>query len=142
MKYFYIEPEVAGGLGKNTIMNHNTHPPIVSKLHYQFDGWLGDVILESFPCFIVTEEAKGKLESVNATGIRFAEVEVTTSEQFQDLYPNHKLPKFVWLQIEGKAGDDDFGIDKEKRLVISGRVLKILKGIGVSHALITCDLPN
>lgn len=45
MKYFYIEPEVAGGLGRNTVMNRAVHPPVVSKLHYHFDGWLGDVLL-------------------------------------------------------------------------------------------------
>lgn len=74
MKFFLVEPEVAGGLGKYTIMDRNTHPPIVSKLHYQFDGWLGDVLLESFPCFIVTEAAKLKLQAVGATGIRFDEL--------------------------------------------------------------------
>ena len=36
MKYFYIQPEVAGGLGKNTVMDRSVHPPIVSRLHYEF----------------------------------------------------------------------------------------------------------
>jgi hypothetical protein len=136
MKYFFIEPEVAGGLGKKTIMDRSVHPPIVSKLHYQFDGWLGDVLLESFPCFIVTEAAKKKLQSVGATGIKFDEVEVTTSEQFQEIYPNRQLPKFEWLQIEGKPGKDDFGIAQDGRLVISQQMLEELRGLGISHAII------
>jgi hypothetical protein len=137
MKYFYIEPEVAGGLGHNVVMDRSVHPPIVSGLHYEFDGWLGDVLLESFPCFIVTEGAKKDLQSVGLTGLRFDEVEVTTSEFFQERYPNRQLPKFVWLQIVGKPGQDDFGIAKDLRLVISERALEVLRGLGISNALIT-----
>jgi hypothetical protein len=92
MKYFYIEPEVAGGLGKNTVMDRSIHPPIVTKLHYHFDGWLGDVLLESFPCFVITDFAKRKIQSGELTGARFDEVEVTTSEQFHELYPAKQLP--------------------------------------------------
>ena len=31
-KFFFIEPEVAGGLGEHTVMNQSTHPPKVSRL--------------------------------------------------------------------------------------------------------------
>jgi hypothetical protein len=64
---------------------------VVRKLHYVFDGWGGDALLESFPCFIVTVEARRKLQSNRLTGIRFDEVEVTTSEFFQDRYLNQQL---------------------------------------------------
>ena len=137
MKYFYIEPEVAGGLGENTVLDTSVHPPIVSRLHYEFDGWLGDVLLETFPCFIVTKDAKRKLQSIGATGITFDDVEITTSALFQGLYPNRQLPEFFWLQIEGKPGHDDFGIDHDLRLVISERALEVLRGLGISNALVT-----
>jgi hypothetical protein len=137
MKYFYIEPEVAGGLGENTVMDPSEHPPKVSRLNYEFDGWLGDALLESFPCFIITEEAKGKLQSAGFTGIRFDEVEVTTSGFFQDVHPNRHLPRFAWLQIVGKPGRDDFGIASDLRLVVSERALNVLEGLGISNALVT-----
>jgi hypothetical protein len=137
MKYFLIQPEVAGGLGENTVMDSSVHPPIVSRLHYKFDGWLGDVLLRSFPCLIVTEGAKRKLQSFGLTGMRFDKVEVTTSELFQELYPNRQLPKFVWLQIDGRPGHDDFGFAQNARFVISGRALEVLRGLGISNALIT-----
>ena len=137
MKYFYIEPEVAGGLGENTAMDRSVHPPIVSRLHYEFDGWLGEALLTSFPCFIVTEGAESKLQSIGATGIRFDKVEVTTSEEFQDFHPNRQLPKFVWLQVVGRPGRDDFGVAKNHRLVVSERALKVLEGLGISNALVT-----
>ena len=79
MKYFYIQPEVAGGFGENTVLDTSVHPPIVSRLHYELDGWLGDVLLETFPCFIITKDAKTKLQSIGATGIRLDDVEITTS---------------------------------------------------------------
>ncbi len=130
-------PEVAGGLGTKTRMAGGVHPPIVSRLHYEFDGWLGDVLLETFPCFIVTKDAKRKLQSIGATGIRFDEVEVTTSEMFRGLYPNRQLPEFFWLQIQGKPGQDDFGIADDLRLVISERALEALRELGISNALVT-----
>ena len=74
---------------------------------------------------------------MGATGIRFDEVEVTTSKLFQELYPNRQLPKFVWLQIKGRPGRDDFGIGLDPGLVISERALKVLEGIGISNALVT-----
>ncbi len=118
-------------------MDRSVHPPIVSKLHYEFDGWPDDALLTSFPCFIVTETAKKKLQSVGPTGIRFDEVEVTTSGFFQDCYPNRQLPKFVWLQVVGIPGEDDFGIAQNHRLVVSERALKVLEGLGISNALVT-----
>jgi hypothetical protein len=139
MKYYVIEPEVAGGWGNNTIVaDRNVHPPRVSRLHYQFDGWLGDVLLESSPCYVVTEEAKRSIEAIGTTGAKFDEVEISTSEQFNDLYPDRRLPRFAWLQVEGKAGQDDFGIAPapDFRLVISQRILDLLRPLGIANALV------
>jgi hypothetical protein len=136
MKYFYIEPEVAGGLGKNTVMNRAVNPPVVSKLHYHVDGWLGDVLLESLPSFIVTEGAKQQLQTIGATGARFDDVEVTTSDQFRQLYPNRQLPKFVWLRVEGQPGRDDLGTAPDGRLVASERALELLRKLGIANALV------
>jgi len=137
MKYLYIQPEVAGGLGENTVMDRSVHPPIVTRLHYKFDGWLGDVLLRSFPCLIVTKGAKERLQSAGLTGIAFDKVEVTTSELFQEIYLDRKLPEFVWLKIVGKPGQNDFGFVGNARLVISERALKALEGLGISNALVT-----
>src|SRR5260370_37886947 len=128
MRYFYIEPEVAGSSeGDNSVMDRSVHPPIVSRLHYEIAGWDGDVLLESFPAFIVTEDAMNNLmESGATTGARFADVEITTTYPFRELYPDTKLPKFVWLQVTGRAGHDDFGLAADLRLVISERALDVL----------------
>ena len=40
MKYYVLEPEVAGGLGENSIVDHSVVPFQVTRLHYEFEGWL------------------------------------------------------------------------------------------------------
>ena len=138
MRYFYIEPEVAGSSeGPKSVMDRSVHPPIVSRLHYVFSGWSGDVLLTSFPCFIVTENAMNKLmESGARTGARFADVKTTTTYPFREFYPDTKLPKFMWLQVTGRAGHDDFGLAADHRMVISERALDVLKGLQLTDAVI------
>jgi hypothetical protein len=136
MKYFYLEPEVAGGLGPGTVMDSSAHPPKISKLNYQFDDWLGDVLLEAFPCFIITKEGRRIIEGQRFTGICFDDVEITTSDLFQDLFPDGPLPEFNWLKVLGHAAQDDFGISIDHRLVVSERVLKTLNKLGISNALV------
>jgi hypothetical protein len=138
MKYYYVEPEVAGGWGQNTIFDRTPgRPTVVHKLHYEFQGWFGDELLESTPCFIVSERMAQSIEGAHLTGAGFDEVEVTKSEHFRELYPRRQLPRFVWLRVEGKAGLDDFGIAQDARLVVSEKTLGILRELEFSHALVT-----
>jgi hypothetical protein len=134
MRYFYLEPEVAGGLGEHTVMNVKVHPPLVSRLHYSFDGWLGGAILTSFPCYIVTIPAQRALSALGATGMTFDQVEVSRSGLFEDMHPGRQLPEFVWLKVNGKPGKDDFGMAPDHRLVVSQRVLELFKELGLGDA--------
>jgi hypothetical protein len=99
--YFSLEPEVAGSLGKNTVIDTEVHPPSVKHLHYELDGWLGDDLLESFPCYIATDRFRCAILDVAGTGYSFAEVEISISDQFHELYPSRELPVFWWLKISG-----------------------------------------
>lgn len=134
MKYFTLEPEVAGGFGPNSILNTSVRPPSVTKFHYEFDVWLGDPLLEAVGCFIATEALKERIQAMNATGVSFSTVEVSKSIQFKDLYPNCQLPKFVWLQVTGRPGIDDFGLSSKHSLVVSEKIRNALKAAGMSHA--------
>jgi len=136
MKYFYIKPDVAGGIGRGTIMDTSVHPPVVSKLIYQMEGWFGDVIITTFPCFLVVSEVKQALQNIGFSGASFAHVEITKSDDFLELQPNIELPQFVWLKVSGKAGHDDFGIARDLRLVISARVLDMLEAFGIPSATV------
>lgn len=126
MDYYVVAPEVAGGLGANTVLDRSTHPPLVSRLHYEFDGWLGDELLETFPCFIVSERIRDLILRSGFTGAEFAPVEMSTSSTFGELCPNRVIPAFVWLKLTGAPGIDDFGLSENHRLVVSKRVLLAL----------------
>lgn len=136
MKCYKIEPEVAGGTGRNTIMNTKVHPPDVSSLHYEFYGWLGDALLTSFPCYIVTKELAVAMESAHLTGFKFDQVQITKSGEFEDLYPNRQLPEFLWLRVFGRPGIDDFGLIKPARLIVSERALALLTSFGIANAIV------
>lgn len=136
MPYFIVEPEVAGGLGDRTEMDRSVHPPVVTRLHYQFDGWLGDALVESFPAFIVTEAASEALIAAGLTGVEFSEAEIATTETFREFYPGRDLPSFVWLKPVGQAARDDFGTAADGRLVVSQRALDVLRECGLDHAVV------
>jgi hypothetical protein len=131
-KYYVLEPEVAGGLGVNTITDRSVHPRRVSRLHYHFEGWLGDELLESFPCYILTENLARQIEGAGLKGAVFDELEVTVSEEFRERYPGRPLPRFLWLKPIGVAGEDDFGVGPDHRMVVSDRALQLILATGPS----------
>lgn len=131
-----IEPEVAGGLGKETQLDNTVHPPLVRKLHLEFDGWLGDDILESFPCFLVTETLKKEIEKEKLTGITFDFVLITKSPNFIELYPNKLLPMFYWAKINGQFARDDFFLGTDYRLIISENAYGLIRHFKIENALI------
>jgi hypothetical protein len=132
-KFYVLEPEVSGGWGEHTVSAREPgQHPRVHRLHYKFDGWLGDELLETTPCYIVTERLADDIRRAGLTGAAFDEVEVSTSEQFEDLHPDRKLPAFVWLKVNGAPAADDFGVTPDLMLVVSERALKLLRN-AVSH---------
>ena len=136
MKYYVLEPEIAGGLGENALVDASIRPPCVQRFHYQFDGWLGDPLLETVALFIVTTALKEKIETIQATGVIFGAVEVSKSGEFEEMFPHCNLPQFAWLQVCGNAGHEDFGLSSECRLVVSQRILDLLQAEGLQH----CDI--
>lgn len=145
MRFFTIEPEVAGGWGENVVVDTSTHPPRVDKLHYEIDDWFGDCLVTAFPCLVATEAAASALRDMGATGIEFADVEISTSLVYAQLYenknPERELPKFVWLRVVGAAGEADVGTYYKRventavfRFVISERALEVLRPLGLNNA--------
>ena len=130
----YIEPEVSGGLGNDTIIDSTVHPPIIHRLHYEFAGWLEDDIIESFPCFLVTESLRIAFEKEKLNGFTFEDVKTSKSEDFEELYPNKTLPKFYWIKIDGTAGINDLGISTDFRLVVSSKTFRVLKSFNINNA--------
>ena len=129
----YIEPEVAGGLGVETEMDFTAAPSVV-YLHYEFQGWLGNDILECYPCFIVTDALKEAILKATLTGVDFHFVKVTTSYEFRQLYPDRVLPGFNWMKISGKEGEDDFSLSSEFVLIVSEKAYNLLSLFNISAA--------
>jgi hypothetical protein len=137
MIYYALEPEAPGGFGpKSVFIDVTARPPIIIKFNYEFDIWPRDPLVEAVACYIVTESLKEQIAALHPTGVSFGPVEISTSGQFEDHYPKHELPKYVWLQVTGNAGQDDFGLSKTHSLVVSDRILKVLKEAGMSHSAI------
>jgi hypothetical protein len=97
-----------------------------------FDGWLGDSLVESFPCYVVTEALADRL-AATFSGFALDDVETSASEQFRELHPRGVLPKFRWLRVTGIAGVDDFGMASDHRLVVSQRALDLVRASGAAH---------
>jgi hypothetical protein len=126
--FYQVGPEVAGGWGEGTIADTTVHPPVVHRLHYRFDGWLGDELLESFPCYIVTRGLAERLAESDLNGFELRPVEVSRSPMFEEQHPGRPLPPFKWLWVTGRAGAHDFGLAGGSRLVVSDRARDLLMG--------------
>jgi hypothetical protein len=137
MKYYLLEPEVAGALGDDSMIDDSVHPNVVSRLQYEIYGWLGDDIVESTPCFIVTERLSKLLAESNLSGFRLADVDITLNEQAEELEGGPiELPPFRWLQLVGRPKVDDFGPNEQGSLVASEDALALLRQVNLNH----CDI--
>jgi hypothetical protein len=149
MPLYLLEPEVAGGLGEKTIFYDETYKngvKLISYLHYEFEGWLGDELLEATPSFIVTQELANSIQYSQLNGYIFGKVETTESDLFQELYPNKLLPKFKRLIPKGKVfinndtynnwSQEDFCLSQNLELVVSPQAFKVIN----SHILKHCNV--
>lgn len=132
--FWNLEPEVACELGEGSDVDTSVHPPSVSSLEVRFVGWLGDELLETFPCYVVTDSLARDLASAKLTGFELDRLSVVTSDEFDEIYRGPPLPEFRWLKVTGRAGLDDFGLSERHTLVVSERAFHALR----QHTLIHC----
>ncbi|MEV6278637.1 hypothetical protein [Nocardia sp. NPDC051832] len=136
MRFHLIEPEVAGGHGPGTVYDWSTVPATVTKLEYEFADWLGDALLESTPCFVVTAEVAGQIARMGLSGATFDDVIVSISPEGEELM-DAELPAWRWLKPTGKPGESDFGVNDALSLVVSDRALAVLADAGIRNADVT-----
>ena len=88
MTLYLLEPGVAGGFGKNSVITfENNRIKDVKHLHYIFEGWLGDDVLTSSPCFIITSHLADAISNSDLKGYELRKIEVSLSDNFVELYP-------------------------------------------------------
>src|SRR5260370_42333268 len=136
MKYYLVEPEVPGGFGDGTVLDRSGPYLKVTKLHYRFDGWLGDDFLTSHPIFFATRRLAEEVKLNKLTGVALSNMEASPSEIFEAFHPGHRLPEFIWLKIDGKPGSDDFRIVGNGKLIISAKALAVLRSFNLNYCRI------
>ena len=137
MKYYLLEPEVAGGFGDHVVLDTSVHPPLVRHLHYEFADWFGDDLVCTFPVFLVTEALAKRLTASGLPAFALKDVEITLSPEAEEILEGRALPRFVWWQVTGRPGVDDFGVTDKADLVVSDQGLAVLTG---GSQLDNCDI--
>ena len=141
MAYYTLQPEVAGGLGDGTVVDTTVHPPVVHRLHYEFQDWLGDDLVESFPCFLASEQLVANLRAARFGTFQIKNAAVTMTPEARELLADTELPRFYWLDVTGVGGRDDVGITSTGLLVVSDKALSFLKGFNISNCDVERHLP-
>lgn len=136
MHEYKLSPEVAGGLGPQSELDTSVHPPVVKRLHYEFAGWMGDDIVETFPAFIVTEALADAICASQLSGVILGDVIVTKDPQFEEFFPEvaSSLPHWRWLQPVGTPHESDVWQDDNGQLVLSERALTLFRNFRIGHA--------
>lgn len=141
IRYFVLRPEVAGGFGSRTVaVDPTARPPVLREFHYEFHGWLGDELLTTVGCFIVTEALARTLKSARLTGFEVDTVHISKSPGYAESSRHVALPSFVWFKVTGQPCVEDFGIAAERkfRLVASDGAMAILR----KHAIAHCEVSS
>jgi hypothetical protein len=134
--YYTLAPEVAGGIGDGTVVDSTVHPPRVERLHYEFEDWLGDDLVESFPCFLVSKPLAARLTAAGLGTFEVKNVAVTMTPGAEELLGDASLPDFYWLEVAGTAGLDDVGTTATGQRVVSDQALALLREFNVNN----CDV--
>lgn len=153
MILYFLEPEVSGGHGENTI--YGTEEEIATEgiskkvkyLHYEFEGWLGDDLLESTPAFIVSSRLATELENSDFIDYKLEECLITKSDMFIEMYPEKELPEFIRfiplgkVEVEGENfknwSGHHFCLSSKGELVVTQEALDFLKKFSIDNCFIT-----
>ena len=132
--FSYIEPEVAGSIGGKTRLDHSVRPPTILRLDYQLGRWLGGALVKGYQCYAVTQRLRQAIDVSQLSGVTFHDMVVSVDRQFHMLHPGVQLPPFDWMKVHGIAGQDNFGLAKDLRLVVSRDAELVLRGFNLSDA--------
>jgi hypothetical protein len=131
---YAIEAEVPGHLGEDALYSGDTSGWNVTKMHLEFDGWMGDDIIQVLNCFLVTDKAKRLLEVAKLKGLSFERPIITKSADFLERQPDTTLPEFWWIRPPSSLGDGDVAIEGNGFLVVSETAMKEIHNLNLSHA--------
>ena len=129
--FFKLKPDSPGTFGRKTLYGGELTdtPPQIYRMHYEFDRWSPDELLEVNSVFVGTVAFEELVKSIapRPTGITFDEMTTTTTLAFRQANPGKELPPYRWVKIIGKGGVDDFGLSSDHRLVVYARIFGYIK---------------
>lgn len=141
MRFYKLEPEIAGEIGDNSIIQYkNGKISKVKYLEFRFTDWLGDELISTHPCYIITENLKKEILLNKLKGIQFQDILISFSDDFFELNDSIEIPNFVRIICENiyeEKNDDivqDFYVNKYKELIISENALNVFR----NHTLNNC----
>jgi len=117
-------------------MSTEVHPPRVEHLHYEVQGWLGDDLLDSTPCFLISPELAAIGPQAGCTGLRTDDARVTITPDAAPIV-DPRVTSFLWLQPQGQPGQDDLALDATASLVVTDRALDVMRRFNLDHCDIT-----
>lgn len=134
MPFWELEPEVPGEMGSDSVLDTAVHPPVVSQFHLEVSGWMGDCLVECFPCFAVTPALAMALHGSDLTGFSLDTMKTTPGAMWLDLHEDEPVPELEWLRVNGTAGAADFGLSGSNTIVVSDRALRVLQTFTLDQA--------
>lgn len=130
-KYYALFPEVCGEITGNTIFRKNDAScATIESLACMIDLWSGDCLIKVSEYLISNIVVNDSLFPL-LSGFLIKDVEIRT----RLMQHNHdSFPEWKWIKITGVPMKDDFGIDVERRLIVSQEAFNLLQKHGFSHA--------
>lgn len=141
--HFKLIAESCGWFGRKTLYGGELEdrPPQIYRLDYEFKTWPADALLEVNCQYIGTVALAESLKALEpkTTGVVFENVTTCTTLEFRENNPDKELPEYKWFKIVGTAGVHDFGMTQDNCLVVSERVLALMKP-SLPHAQISIHI--
>lgn len=124
---FRLDPDPAGELGDGTEYVEGA-PPRVSQVEWLFDYVPDDELLYRHPVYLVSRSLGERLDAAGVSGYELRDAELSKSDNWEDMEdPDTDVPDFRWLEVTGRPGEEDLGLDERARLVVTQRGLDALR---------------
>ena len=151
MNYFLLEPSVDGGWGPETVSQHRENGTIrcVDYLHFEFAQWLGDDLITTHPCFLVSLPLAEAILRSPLRGYAIEDVLISISDEYEELWsPAERsgLPVFKrfrpLLSVASVGEAEQHGMDtyiygKYGDLLVSDRLLDLLRRFQLKYCEIS-----
>jgi hypothetical protein len=133
---YVLDPQVAGELGDETVMDGSTHPPTVTRVDYVLDQPDADEFIQSFPVFLVSLDLGARLQQAGMTGFDLADALVRPSVEYLAAFGDVPHRLYSWLRVHGTPEVDDCWLDQSLQICVSDRMMSIIETTTLSDCLV------